>query len=158
MNGPGDILVDTNLIILGIGGDEGARELLEGHSLFISVISEIKLLSIAFQKAQEERLMRDFISNCFVIGLDNEIKRQTIQLRRNHKIKIPDAIIAASSIVKKIPLFTADRGFSKVPTLDMVLFRSCRVTRARISALHPKVKLCCRWGWTLTNVSNVVDP
>jgi predicted nucleic acid-binding protein len=120
MIGPGNILVDTNLIIPGIGGDEKAGELLEGHSLSISVISEIELLSIAFQKAQEERLMRDFISNCFVIDLDGAVKRQTILLRRNHKIKIPDAIIAASSIVKKIPLFTADRGFSRVPALDVL--------------------------------------
>jgi predicted nucleic acid-binding protein len=121
MNGPANILVDTNLIILGIGGDKRALELLEGHSLFVSVISEIELLSIPFQKVQEERLMRDFISNCFVIDLDGEIKRQTIQLRKTHKIKIPDAIIAASSIVKKIPLFTADKGFSKIHSLDLVL-------------------------------------
>src|SRR5689334_14378641 len=98
MNGSGNILADTNLIILGIGGDKRARELLEGHSLFISVISEIELMSIAFAKPQDERLMRDFISNCFVVDLDSEIKWQTIQLRKNYKIKIPDAIIAASSI------------------------------------------------------------
>lgn len=121
MNGPGNVLVDTNLIILGIGGDEQVRELLEGHSLFISVITEIELLSIPFQRVQEERLMRDFISNCFVIELDGEIKRQTIQLRKVYKIKIPDAIIAASSIVKKLPLFTADKGFSKIPAVDIVL-------------------------------------
>ena len=121
MNGPGNVLVDTNLIILGIGGDEQVRDLLEGHSLFISVITEIELLSLPFQRVQEERLMRDFISNCFVIDLDGEIKRQTIQLRKIHKIKIPDAIIAASSIVKKLPLFTGDKGFSKIAGLDIVL-------------------------------------
>jgi predicted nucleic acid-binding protein len=121
MNGPNNILVDTNLIILGIGGDNQVRELLEGHSLFISVITEIELLSIPFRKVHEERLMRDFISNCFVIDLDGEIKGQTIQLRKQHKIKIPDAIIAASSLVKKLPLFTADKGFGKIPALDLVL-------------------------------------
>ncbi len=122
MNGPNDILVDTNLIILGIGGNERVRELLEDHSLFISVITEIELLSIPFQRTQEERLMREFISNCFIVDLDSEIKIQTIPLRKGHKIKIPDAIIAASSIVKKLPLFTADKGFSKIPALDIVLF------------------------------------
>jgi len=121
MNGQSNILVDTNLIILGIGGDERVRELLEGHSLFISVITEIELLSIPLQRPQEERLMHDFISNCFVIDLDGEIKRQTIQLRQGHKIKIPDAIIAASSIVKRLPLFTADKAFSKIPLLNVVL-------------------------------------
>ena len=122
MNGPNNILVDTNLIILGIGGNEQVRELLEDHSLFISVITEIELLSIPFQRTQEDRLMREFISNCFIVDLDSEIKIQTIQLRKGQKIKIPDAIIAASSIVKKLPLFTADKGFSKIPALDIVLF------------------------------------
>jgi len=93
MNGPNNILVDTNLIILGIGGNERVRELLEDHSLFISVITEIELLSIPFQRTQEERLMREFISNCFIVDLDSEIKIQTIQLRKGHKIKIPDAIM-----------------------------------------------------------------
>ena len=65
--------------------------------------------------------MRDVISNCFVIDLDGEIKGQTIQLRKQHKIKVPDAIIAVSSLVKKLPLFTADKGFGKIPALDLVL-------------------------------------
>jgi predicted nucleic acid-binding protein len=121
MNGVGNILVDTNLIILAIGGHQTARRLLEGHSIFISVITEIELRSIPLQRVHEDRLVRDFISNCFVADLDNEIKEQTILLRKRHKIKIPDAIIAASSIMKKLPLFTADQGFSRIPALDVVL-------------------------------------
>jgi predicted nucleic acid-binding protein len=58
----------------------------------------------------------------FIIDLDGEIKRQTIQLRKSHKIKIPEAIIAASSIVKRLPLYTGDKGFSKISALDIVLF------------------------------------
>ncbi|MBI1768161.1 MAG: type II toxin-antitoxin system VapC family toxin [Bacteroidetes bacterium] len=121
MNG-NNILVDTNLIILGIGGNQLVRELLEGHTLFISVITEIELLSIPFTVTQDEKLMRNFISNCFIIDLDGEVKQHTITIRKKNKIKLPDAIIAASSIAKKLPLFTADKGFSKVPELNIVLF------------------------------------
>jgi predicted nucleic acid-binding protein len=121
MNGPSNILVDTNLIILGIGGNQQVRDVLEGHSLFISVITEIELLSLPYQKTQEERLMRGFISNCFVIDLDAEVKRQTIGLRKNYKIKILDAIIAATSLTKRLPLYTADMGFSKILALNVVL-------------------------------------
>jgi hypothetical protein len=39
------------------------RDLLDGRTLFISVITEIELLSIPFQSHADERLMRDFISN-----------------------------------------------------------------------------------------------
>lgn len=121
MNG-NNILVDTNLIILGIGGNHQARELLEGHSLFISVITEIELLSIPFKNPQDERLMRSFISNCFVIDLDSEVKQHAISIRKKHKVKLPDAIIAASSISKRLPIFTADKGFEKIAGLNLVLF------------------------------------
>ena len=67
MNGPTSILVDTNLIILGIGGDNRARELMEGHTLFISVITEVELLSISFQKIQDERLMRDLFPDASLL-------------------------------------------------------------------------------------------
>jgi predicted nucleic acid-binding protein len=122
MNGAHNILVDTNLIILGISGNLEVRELLEGRTIFISVVTEIELLSIPFTHPADERLMKDFISNCFVIELDSEIKYNTIQLRKKQKVKLPDAIIAASSITKKLTLFTADKGFSKIKDLNLVLF------------------------------------
>lgn len=122
MNGPTSILVDTNLIILGIGGDNRARELMEGHILFISVITEIELLSIPFQKAHDEKLMQDFISDCFIIDLDNEVKKQAIQIRKQNKVKLPGAIIAASSMTKDLPLYTADKDFGRIEMLNVVLF------------------------------------
>jgi predicted nucleic acid-binding protein len=121
MSGVNNILVDTNLIILGIGGNDQVRKLLEGRTIFISVITEIELMSIPFQNAADERLLRDFISNCFIIDLDNDVKRMTILLRRKHKIKLPDAIIAAASLTKKLPLFTGDKGFGKVEELNVIL-------------------------------------
>jgi predicted nucleic acid-binding protein len=121
MSGVNNILVDTNLIILGIGGDQSVRQLLENRTIFISVVTEIELLSIPFQNLADEKLMKDFISNCFIIELDNEVKRQTVLLRKKHKTKLPDAIIAASSMVKKLPLLTADKGFNKIADLNLVV-------------------------------------
>ena len=120
MNG-NNILVDTNLIILGIGGNQHVREILEGNTLFISVITEIELLSIPFTNSNDERLLRDFIANCFVLDLDSEIKKSAVSVRKKSKIKLPDAIIAATSIAKKLPLFTADKGFNKIQGLNLVL-------------------------------------
>ncbi len=121
MSGANNILVDTNLIILGIGGNIQVRELLEGRTLFISVITEMELLSIPLQNPSDERLLRDFISNCFLIELDAEIRRQAVLIRRKHRTKLPDAVIAASSIVKRLTLFTADKGFAKISGLSVVL-------------------------------------
>jgi predicted nucleic acid-binding protein len=122
MSGVSRILADTNIIILAIGGNQKARHLLEGNILYISAITEIELLSIPFVSSHEEKLMVEFISNCYIVDLDNEVKRQTIFLRKRTKIKLPDAIIAASSIAKELPLFTADKGFGKISGLNYTLF------------------------------------
>jgi predicted nucleic acid-binding protein len=50
-----------------------------------------------------------------------KIKEQTIQLKKEYNIKLPDAIIAATSIIYKIPLVTADKSFSKIEALDLIL-------------------------------------
>ena len=61
------------------------------------------------------------MNNCLQIDLNNKIKEQTIQLKKQNQIKLPDAIIAATAIVNKVPLVTADKGFSKVKGLILIL-------------------------------------
>jgi predicted nucleic acid-binding protein len=61
------------------------------------------------------------LNNCLQIDLNNKIKEQTIQLKKQNQIKLPDAIIAATAIVNKVPLVTADKGFSKVKGLNLIL-------------------------------------
>ncbi len=122
MSGPSNFLVDTNVIILGLNGNIEVRNTLENKNLFISVITEIELNSIPFNSKKDEALMADFISNCFVLELDYEIKRQTIAIRKQTKTKLPDAIIAASAYIHKLPLLTADKGFTKIKDIDIFLF------------------------------------
>lgn len=89
MSGGINIVADTNLIILGIGGAIEARELMEGRALFISVITEIELLSIPFANSSDERLMREFISDCTLIELDSDVRREAIKIRKNTKRNSP---------------------------------------------------------------------
>jgi len=53
--------------------------------------------------------------------LNAEIKAQTINLREKYKIKLPDAIIAATAITYELPLVSADQGFSQIEELDFIL-------------------------------------
>ncbi|WP_116116502.1 PIN domain-containing protein [Algoriphagus antarcticus] len=45
----------------------------------------------------------------------------TIHLKRNYNIKLPDAIIASTSLLYEIPRVTADKGFAKIKELELVL-------------------------------------
>ena len=66
---------------------------------------------------------------------------QTIQLKRNYQIKLPDAIIAATSITNKVPLISDDTGFSKIKELDLVLLELLIRTflKRKISWILPRL-------------------
>jgi predicted nucleic acid-binding protein len=61
------------------------------------------------------------VDDAYLIDWNIKIKEQTINLRKKYTIKLPDAIIAATSLANKIPLVTADKAFSKIEELDIIL-------------------------------------
>jgi predicted nucleic acid-binding protein len=69
----------------------------------------------------DETKLKLLLNDCFQIEWNTKIKEQTIQLKKKYSIKLPDAFIAASCLVYDIPLVTADKGFSKIKELDLVL-------------------------------------
>lgn len=52
----------------------------------------------------------NFINQASVITIDDDIIEQTIQIRKSHKIKIPDAIVAATAIINDLILLTRNTG------------------------------------------------
>lgn len=50
--------------------------------------------------------MRQFIGSCEVLPLDEPAIQQTIRPRQQHRIKLPDAIIAATALVHGLTLVT----------------------------------------------------
>lgn len=54
--------------------------------------------------------------------MNDEIKANTISIRVNNKLKIPDAIIAATSFYLKTPIVTADEQFKKVSDLEIIYY------------------------------------
>lgn len=70
----------------------------------ISVINKIEVLGYADVTKSTE----DFISLANVFDLDADIIKTTISLRKKHKIKIPDAIIAATSLAYNFTLVTGN--------------------------------------------------
>jgi predicted nucleic acid-binding protein len=89
-----------DLLSLGINVDK--------VQLFTSNIVRIELLSKPNMSSGEERDIREFLKDLTVVSIDEAIERETIAIRRSNKLKLPDCIIAATSIVLNAILLTDD--------------------------------------------------
>ena len=85
---------------------------------YVSVITEIELLSYPLLDIQTEQKIRDFLAKLTITNLDEPIKTKAIQLRRQHTLKLPDAIIAATALTLKVPLFSNDLRLNRLSDLD----------------------------------------
>ena len=81
---------------------------------YISVITRIELMSKPDMKAEEERAIKNFVDDVIVSLLDEAIERKTVEIRRSTKLKLPDCIIAATSIVLDAILLTGDDNLLKL--------------------------------------------
>ncbi|MDZ7742765.1 MAG: PIN domain-containing protein [Bacteroidota bacterium] len=97
MNGD-QLFLDTNIILYFLNGDKSLLPNLEEKQLFISFITQMELLSFKEITKKEINLIEGFLTNCLIIEMSLRIKENAIFVRRKYGLKLPDAIIAGSSI------------------------------------------------------------
>lgn len=121
MNG-NSLFLDTNVILYLLDGDVTLADLLHGKKLYVSVITELELLGFKGIDSKEEKAIADFLSHCVIINLNSFIKGETIRIRKQYGMKLPDSIICATSIYLNIPIITSDTDFRKVSELNLVSY------------------------------------
>ena len=117
-----EILVDTNIILYLLSGNNTIEELLNGKNVYISFITELELLGFKDLSPTEEKGIVSLLKECVVISINNRIKEKYIEIKKKYKLKLPDAIIAATAIVLNIPLVSADKQFKTVKELTLVTY------------------------------------
>ena len=75
-----------------------------------SVISEIELLSFPGLTDEDEQKITELLTLLDRIELTPAVCREAIKLRKKKRMKLPDAIIAASAINRDATLFTNDQA------------------------------------------------
>jgi predicted nucleic acid-binding protein len=100
------IVLDTNVVLYFLGGR--LTNPLPSGQYFVSVITEIELLSYPSLSSDEEVQIRDFLAKLTVVELESNIKDLAITFRKQYKLRLPDAIIAATAQVLNATLFTND--------------------------------------------------
>lgn len=123
MNG-NKLFLDTNIILYLLNGDETLAELLNGKQLYISVITELELLAYKGITAKEEKVIKEFVSQCKTITITSEVKQETIRTRKAYNTKLPDSIIIATALYLDLPLVTSDIEFKKVDELTLIHYEN----------------------------------
>jgi len=107
--------LDTNAVIYAQKG--ALAEPLPVGQYFASVITEIELLSFPDLTTEQEQALRELLGDICIVGLEDDVKRVAIDVRRRLRLRLPDAIIAATAITLDAELFTNDTGLAQVPDL-----------------------------------------
>lgn len=119
-------LIDSNAVIEFLGGalpasaSQGLQQIVELQAHHLSVINQIELLGFN-APVEEMKTLEAFIASALLHPLSDAVVQQTIDLRKNHKIKLPDAVIAATALVHQLTLITRNTAdFQKVEGLIVI--------------------------------------
>ena len=121
-----DYLLDTNSVINYFKGiyEGTARTITDSiinETTFVSVITRIELLGWQFLSHEDQFLINDFISDSIVFSLEEPIIQKTIALRKTHKLKLPDAMIAATAVTHNLQLLTHNtKDFENIDGLIII--------------------------------------
>jgi len=103
-----NILLDTNAVLY-ILSERNHRNLLLENRVSVSFVTELELLSFPTISETEERVIQSFLNKVNVIGFSEKLKTATIDLRKKHKLKLPDALICATAQTDNLTLITDDK-------------------------------------------------
>lgn len=120
------VLCDTDVIIEFYKGKFSITEELKKigiGNIAISSITAAELIYGAFNRKELNQICKD-IESLNLISINNNINEKFLELMKkyslSHKIKIPDCIIAATSLVYNIQLFTLNiKDFSFIDKIKL---------------------------------------
>lgn len=119
-------LIDTNVIshlfsdrLPGKGKDLVIRVI--NRTFLVSVVTEIEVLTY-HEIPEKMPLIEEFMTLSSVLQLESNITRKAIELRRaQRKLKLADAIIAATALIHNLTLITNNvKDFKDIPGLEII--------------------------------------
>ncbi len=118
-------LIDANVIIDYTSGtleDEGSAfvEKVFNTGFNISVIVKIEVLGYG-NAPDKMQLLEAFLATATLLPLDDSVTQKTIDLRRTKKLKLGDAIIAATALIHNLTLITRNTAdFKNINGLTVI--------------------------------------
>ncbi len=108
-------LLDTNVALYLLGGKLSAP--LPVGDYGVSVITEMELLAWPSLTLEEETRVKAFLQSVVLCELTPVIRQLAVRLRREQRLRLPDAIICATALEQRAELWTNDERLHAVPGL-----------------------------------------
>ena len=118
-------LIDTNVNIdytSGILDSKGSSyvERIFNTGFTISIVVKIEVLGYVADPAKMQ-LLEEFLATAHILPLDDIVTQRTIELRRTKKLKLGDAIIAATALVHNLTIITHNTAdFKNIDALTTI--------------------------------------
>jgi hypothetical protein len=114
-------LLDTNAIIALLRGNRALlNRLKEAEWVGISILSHIEFLAFPNLSEEDIRYFGQLLERVDVVGLDraqSQLIDRIVQVRQQHRLKLPDAIIAATTLQYSATLITEDQQLRSISGL-----------------------------------------
>ena len=119
-------LLDSNTVIdyiAGLYSDKATQwfNQLVDEEINVSVITKIEVLSFDPDRDDNYPVLIDFFEASDIFELTDDVVNKTIQLRQKRKIKLPDAVIASTALVKGMILVSRNtKDFKSIADLELI--------------------------------------
>src|SRR3546814_1248606 len=119
-----EYLIDSNAVIdfcngkLPLAGRELLFSIVQPK---ISVITHIEVFGFPEISRTEEKLLNDFVSIALIYPLDIDVAKKSIEIKKKARIKLPDAVIAATALIHGLVLIYRNLAdFDKITGLKVL--------------------------------------
>lgn len=117
-----EIIIDTNILIYAVNGNQKILEVLSKmnpRKYYISSITKYEFL-VGVDGLEPEKY-EHHLNDCHTLEFNGEMAVEAAKIYREYgKMKFKDACIAATAHCKKLPLLTADKAFKKINNLEVI--------------------------------------
>ncbi|MEA2017201.1 MAG: type II toxin-antitoxin system VapC family toxin [Campylobacterota bacterium] len=119
------VILDTNILIEILKNNKVAIKEVEKFDIhYISEVTKMELFYGALNKVELEKLNK-FVSLFEIISIDKAISNMASDLiykySKSHNLNIPDGLIAATSLMKNISLYTYNlKDFKYIDKINLV--------------------------------------
>lgn len=117
------IAIDTNILLYVLGGDKPLAGMLGGLEVVVS--SMVRMEALVYHGTDDAHLaqVHRFLERCALEEIHRSVQDRAVDLRLRFKLKLPDAVIAATAAHLGIPLLTADKVFNKLqPDHEVLIY------------------------------------